>query len=78
MSEINVQPGQALRLDAERTTSVRGGRYDVSGLPPARRARLIRMYGPAQDGDGAAAEKTTTQRGRRRPPKAPRSEENEQ
>lgn len=67
MNEIETKPGQVVRLDDRRTTSVRGGRYDVSDLPAERRAELTRLYGVRRAVRATAEEaQTTPQRARRR------------
>ncbi|MCK9494152.1 MAG: hypothetical protein M0R75_01470 [Dehalococcoidia bacterium] len=42
---MTIRPGCTVRLDAHRTTSVRGGVYDISGLAEADRKRILATRG---------------------------------
>lgn len=56
--KIVVAPGRSVRLDARRSTSVRGGVYDVSDLDPKDRKALLRHQGVREEQPAAKATKS--------------------
>ena len=42
---VTVTPGRAIRLDDRRSTSTRGGTYDLSGLSEEDRKRILATPG---------------------------------
>ena len=60
--KVTIPPGRVVRLDAYRTTSIRGGVYDISGLADADRKRILATRGVAvvRDTPARAAAKEDT------------------
>jgi hypothetical protein len=74
MKRVKITPGRAVRLDDRRTTSVRGGEYDISALPDSRQRRIARLPG-VKEQTTETAEAATAPRGRaRRRPRRPEAD----
>lgn len=52
--KINVEAGTVVRLDRKRSTSVRGGEYDISKLPEKEQKRILSLKGVSEAKDTAA------------------------
>lgn len=43
--KVRIEPGRVVELDAYRTTSIRGGVYDISELSAADQERILAISG---------------------------------